>query len=175
MEKRKRENGCGRFVENNKGSSSDRNCSLLAGILETRKKPSGMCKQRIAFIGCSKRKKNFPCTAKELYEGVLFKKSLRYCLEHFDKVYILSAKYGLLCLTDKVTFYDKSLNSMSSFERKKWSVMVKSQIKRKGVKGEFWFFCGKNYCSFFKGQKPFEKMSLGYQLAWFKKHQRGLL
>ena len=73
--------------------------------------------KRIAFIGCSKKKKSSPCIAEKLYQGELFKKSLKYCLqEKFDEIFILSAKYGILSLSDIISPYEKTLNNFSKIE-----------------------------------------------------------
>jgi len=126
--------------------------------------------KRIAFIGCSKRKKISPCQAKDLYQGELFKKSLRYCQqEKFDKIYILSAKYGLVSLSDIIQPYEKTLNTFTEDEKKNWSNKVKQQILEKNISGEFWFFCGSNYHKYFEGEKPLFGLSLGYQLNWFNR------
>jgi len=126
---------------------------------------------RIAFIGCSKNKQNHPCKASDLYRGDLFRKSLQYCIqEQFEEIYILSAKYGLLHIDRIVEPYDLTLNSFSISKRKRWADHVKKQIEREGLSGEFWFFCGSRYHEFFEGVKPFDKMSLGFQLQWLKKN-----
>ena len=52
---------------------------------------------QVAFIGCTKRKKGYPCPAYEMYSmSALFRKAYAYCNDHYDRVYILSAKYGLV-------------------------------------------------------------------------------
>ena len=124
--------------------------------------------KRIAFIGCSKRKKSSPCIAEKLYQGELFKKSLQYCQqEKFDEIYILSAKYGVLSLDEMVSPYEKTLNTFSKSERIEWSDMVKAQLIERKIVGEYYFFCGNNYHEYFVGNKPLLKLSLGFQLQWF--------
>lgn len=52
---------------------------------------------QIALISCSKMKKTYPCPAHELYSASdLFSLSYQYAKKRADKVYILSAKYGLV-------------------------------------------------------------------------------
>ena len=51
----------------------------------------------VALISCSKEKKNYTCPAKELYSAsTLFSLSYKYAKKVADKIYILSALYGLV-------------------------------------------------------------------------------
>jgi len=51
----------------------------------------------LGLISCTKRKKDFPCKASEMYSASdLFRKAYAYCYKNYDNVAILSAKYGLL-------------------------------------------------------------------------------
>ena len=78
--------------------------------------------RRIVLIACSKSKLDRPTPAAEVYQGGLFKLSLRYArsLEP-DAIYILSAKYGLVPLRRKLKPYDKTLNTMSRAEIARWA------------------------------------------------------
>ena len=127
-------------------------------------------RRRIAFIGCSSTKARVPCTAEKLYQGVLFRKSLVYCRqERFDAIYVLSAKYGLVALDDRLEPYDVSLRSFSRSKRLEWAEWVKEQMRRHGIQEkEVWFFCGKLYHEYFAGNKPMEGKSIGRCLAFFK-------
>lgn len=125
---------------------------------------------RIAFIACSKTKKRYPAPARELYQGSLFKKALRYTESEFNQVYILSAKYGLVSLDKVISPYEKTLNNMSVKERKKWAEIVLEQMEEEGLDdpSSHYFFTGSNYCEYFEGHKPLEGLSLGFQLQWFQ-------
>jgi len=124
---------------------------------------------KIAFIGCSKKKRIHKCQAYLMYQGELFISSLLYCRRHqFDSIYILSAKYGILELESIIEPYDISLNNMTEKQRKKWSEKIKIQINEKNIEGEFWFFCGNKYHKYFDGIKPLSKLGIGQQLKWLK-------
>ena len=57
----------------------------------------------IVFLSCVSKKRNYPCEAQDLYTSDLFKKSLQYAKTlNPSKIYILSAKYGVLELTDRI-------------------------------------------------------------------------
>lgn len=126
---------------------------------------------KIAFIACSKTKKGYPTEARKLYQGALFKKALAYTEQHFDQVYILSALYGVVELTQVIKPYERTLDTMPAQERKEWAVKVKTQLKEKGLlKNELWFFTGRKYHEHFEGNKPLEGLScgrFGRQLQWF--------
>lgn len=125
-----------------------------------------MCK-KIAFIGCSKKKRTVSCTAREMYRGSLFQKSLTYCLREGYSVYILSAKYGLLKLDDKIEPYEETLNKMSKQQRLEWANRVREQMGLLGLFENFVFFCGKNYHEHFEGLKAFDGLpGIGYQLQY---------
>ena len=78
----------------------------------------------IAFISCVKSKKIGNYEAKELYISDFFKKSLRYCIINYDKVFILSAKYGLLELNERIETYEMTLNNFSKDKKVVWSKKV---------------------------------------------------
>ena len=129
--------------------------------------------KKIAFISCSKSKAKIPCQAKDLYISDFFKKSLTYCLNNYDEVFILSAKYGLLSIYDYIKPYDLTLNNMSIMDRKKWSYKVFLQIKDKiGIDNDFYFHCGKYYNQFLlsklNGKYPLKGLSIGKQLKFYK-------
>ena len=63
-----------------------------------------------------------------MYISDLFKKSLAYAKKHADKVFILSAKYGLLTLDEIIYPYEKTLNKMSEYEKKRWAYKVFRQF-----------------------------------------------
>lgn len=130
----------------------------------------------IVFISCVKSKQNKQCTAKELYTSDLFKKSLQYAKQLKPrKIYILSAKYGVLELDDIVGPYELTLNKMTEYERKVWAYKVVKQCEQKGV--DFTeravFLCGENYRKYvmqkFKNaEAPLKKLGIGQQLKFYK-------
>ena len=74
---------------------------------------------KIGLISCTKKKKLSPCQAQELYsDSTLFSYVLDYCRKHYDKIYILSAKYGLVELNQKIKPYDLTLKTMKKVNGK---------------------------------------------------------
>ena len=133
----------------------------------------------IVFLACTKRKADRPCQAKDMYQGDLFKKSLRYAQRlNPQKIYILSAKYGLLELDDQIEPYEKTLNSASKQERKQWSYMVYKQLQNKGTdfNEETIFLSGENYRHFLKqlfsnATMPLKGLGIGRQLQYYKQRE----
>lgn len=93
-------------------------------------------KAEYTFIACVKTKRNIACKAKEMYISPLFKMAYQYALKNTvseDRIYILSAKYGLIHNTDMIAPYEKTLNSENVKERKIWSYRVLQEMQRRGI------------------------------------------
>jgi hypothetical protein len=127
---------------------------------------SGSKNSLTIFIACSKTKRTYKTEAKNLYQGALFKKSLKYAQILSNTVFILSAKYGLLSLDEEIEPYEKSLMSMNKSEKLEWGVKVKNQMIKNKLKPPFMFLTGTVYNQFFEGEKPLTGLSLGNQLRW---------
>lgn len=135
----------------------------------------------IVFLSCTKKKRDYKCEAQEMYqESQWFKGGLRYAHSlNPDKVYILSAKYGLLEEEDIIEPYEKTLVSARDNEIRKWSAMVAKQISKKGIdrNQKAVFLCGKNYRKYIKNlfpnnTAPLKHLGIGKQMAFFKEHTK---
>ena len=72
------------------------------------------------FISCVKSKRKTKAKARDMYISPLFRYSLKYALSltSENKIYILSAKYGLLKLDEVIDPYELTLNTMSERRKK---------------------------------------------------------
>jgi hypothetical protein len=129
----------------------------------------------IAFISCVKEKRIGKYKAKDLYTSDFFRKSFGYCSSKYDKVFILSAKYGLLELTDNIENYEMTLNNFSKVEKIEWSVMVCDQMENKiDDSDDLYFYVGNNYrehlLPLLKNNcfVPLKGKGIGEQLQYFK-------
>lgn len=130
----------------------------------------------IVFLSCVKSKMSDPCEAQRMYVSDLFKKSLRYAKYlKARKIYILSAKYGVLELDDKITPYELTLNDMTEREKKAWAFRCVKQLEEKGVdfSEKAIFLCGVNYRKyimrkFCDAEAPCSSLSIGRQLKFYK-------
>jgi hypothetical protein len=84
---------------------------------------------RVALISCTKTKASEARPAGLLYQSALFKKSLLYALSVADRVYILSAKHGVLGIQDVVEPYELSIKQLSAEEKQIWSLRVSARLE----------------------------------------------
>ncbi len=130
--------------------------------------------KKIILISCASKKINKKIKAQDLYISALFQKNLQYAKSlNPDKIFILSAKYGLLKLDKEVEPYDKTLNRMRSCEIKEWANSVLSQLQKVVDlnKDEFVFLVGDNYRKFLlprinNYKIPMLGLGIGKQLKW---------
>ena len=86
---------------------------------------------KIALISCSKMKRDHSCTAAELYSpSHLFSLSYAYAQKVADKVFILSAKYGLVEEEDVISPYNLTLNNFFKTNAKRMGTKSFKTIKR---------------------------------------------
>ena len=128
------------------------------------------------FLACCSKKLNCAGEAQKVYCSDLFKKSLEYAKSIPNaKIYILSAKYGLLELTDIISPYNITLNKMSNSQIEIWANKVLESMKTKNVNfcEKTIFLCGENYrkhlLKYFSNYEiPLQGLGIGKQLAWYK-------
>lgn len=131
---------------------------------------------RIAIVACAKKKQQGCHPARELYTSQLFGSAFAYAKKHYDGVFILSAKHGLITGDKKIDNYDQTLKTMSVDEKKYWSALVVDQIHEITQPGdEIYFFCGKHYRRLLLGQirdrvchVPLQGYGIGEQLKFYK-------
>jgi hypothetical protein len=83
---------------------------------------------RVALVSCSKRKATEARPAAALYQSTLFCKSLAYAQATCDRVFILSAKHGLLASDTIVEPYDLALTDLSRAARGQWDARVAEDL-----------------------------------------------
>lgn len=84
----------------------------------------------IVLISCGKSKRSERCQAQHLYIGDLFQKSLAYARRiGADAIFILSAKHGLLELTQEIAPYEITLNGMPALEAARWADTVLERLR----------------------------------------------
>ena len=82
------------------------------------------------------------------------------------KTYILSAKYGVLELSDVIDPYDLTLSNFSKNEKRDWKKMVLEKAKKKKISFENCaFLTGKNYSLGIDGFYPLDGFKgMGYKI-----------
>ena len=135
---------------------------------------------KVVLISCVSKKLHHKSKAQDLYVSPLFKKNLQYAKSlNPDKIFILSAKYGLLRLNEEIEPYDKTLNKMRSKEIKEWANYVLNQLKKSNdlENDEFIFLAGYNYRKFLLTHIkhyniPMQGLRIGKQLQWLTKRNK---
>jgi cytoplasmic iron level regulating protein YaaA (DUF328/UPF0246 family) len=129
------------------------------------------------LIACVSKKASNRQTAEKLYLSDLFKKELRYAREIIqpDDIFILSAKHGLVKLSEELDPYDLTLNTMLSKERKAWAEKVLADLKREAdfKRDQFVFLAGNKYRQYLlpvlkQYEIPMMGLKIGEQLGWLK-------
>ena len=138
----------------------------------------------IALISCGKDKLSFAAKARYLYTGDLFTKTLKYTetiLKPY-KIFILSAKHGLLKLDKEIEPYDETLKDKRRDEQKEWANNVLHQLgKECDVKNDnFIILAGADYYQDLIKHLPnvdihFKKLKFGQRLQFLKRKLNGQL
>jgi len=134
--------------------------------------------KKIVLLSCVKRKLDVASPAQELYsKSPTFSKALQYSKSlNPDKRYILSAQYHLVEMDEILEPYDKTLNTMSKFEKERWGHIVLKQMKEKGInirEDYFIFLVGREYmdpiAKFIPSKNiemPMKGLSMGERMKW---------
>jgi len=86
--------------------------------------------KKVVLISCVSKKLPYKSKAQDLYISPLFKLNLKYARSlNPDNIFILSAKYGLVDLEEKIEPYDKTLNTMPVEEIKSWANNIIEKLK----------------------------------------------
>ncbi|MBU0923283.1 hypothetical protein KKG81_00245 [bacterium] len=133
--------------------------------------------KKIVLISCVSKKLHHKSKAEDLYISSLFKKGLEYAkLLQPDKIFILSAKYGLVNLKQEIEPYNITLNNMVKEERVIWSKNILSKLKKLTdiENDEFVFLAGKKYIEFLLPKIKHFKIPLKDALQSEPKNRRGI-
>lgn len=85
---------------------------------------------RIALVSCSSRKRDYDCPASELYSAsVGFRLACDYAKTVADRVYILSAKHGLVPDDTVLSPYNECLLDRGTCERRQWAEGILAELR----------------------------------------------
>lgn len=137
----------------------------------------------IALIACCKSKdwSLEPKTPDKLYTGQLFQAQLAYARQRLpdEQIYILSAKYGLVGLSQPIHPYEQTLNGMDSAERFAWAWEVDASLRYHCSEAKtVWMMAGKKYQEYLAerlGKRDIEILrphpaayGYGQQVSWYQ-------
>lgn len=138
---------------------------------------------RVGIVGCASRKKMVRSKAGELYLGRLFEGSMTYAREACDRVFIVSAKHGLVDPEQELDPYDERLPPEGSCEKEEWVKLVIDQVWNcfppdMLADSSFVVLAGKAYAEPFlelasgglieEVVEPLEGLGVGRRYAWLK-------
>jgi hypothetical protein len=137
--------------------------------------------ENIALISCVSKKCLYKTEAKNMYTSPLFVKSLKYANDILkpNKIFILSAKYGLLNINEKIEPYNETLNDKKQKEKRKWANDVMNQLMKECDlnNDRFIFLERKNYyekliLSLPNNEILMENLQIGKKLQWLKEKKK---
>ena len=151
-------------------SSKRRETPVAAKRIDT----DGGPRKGIVLLSCVKSKRNYQCKAGDMYTSALFQKMMAYAQSlNPKKIFILSAKYGLLNPDDMIDPYERTLKNMKADERQKWAQDVLSKLGQSCdfESDKFIFLAGLPYREYLVSHLmhynvPMEGLSFGRQLQW---------
>lgn len=132
--------------------------------------------RRIVLISCVSRKLDHAAKARELYTSTWFKLAMAYAQTlKPDRVFVLSARHGLLDLEQRVEPYNESLKTFRRDQVLRWASRTIEQLRSKIdlKRDEVIFLAGERYRRFLmpsikKAKAPLERMAIGKQLQYMK-------
>jgi len=130
----------------------------------------------IVLISCASKKLSRPAKARDIYASSLFKLNLKFAESlRPDKVFILSAKHGLLELEKVIEPYNTTLNNLGLKELKAWAETVLQQLAQAAdlKNDKFVILAGEKYRkhllpSMKNFEIPLEGLGIGKQLKFLK-------
>jgi hypothetical protein len=130
----------------------------------------------IVIVGCTSKKKSYPCVASEMYsESVLFVKTIKYVESYYSEGYlILSAKYGILKPTDIIEPYNFSMKDATRCSREYANVIASIKSELAGY-DKIIALCGRDYIKMIRIAlpetcivEPLKGMGIGTRLHFLK-------
>ena len=129
----------------------------------------------IVVLSCGDRKAGSPRPAYLLYTGTAFISNLTWArsVMPLSRIYILSAKHGLIPSSQEIAPYDLKMGSRGSAS----SDMIKAQALILGVsKASICFIGGQSYYetlrhAFDRVEHPTKGLTMGYRAQWMKRNR----
>lgn len=128
------------------------------------------------LISCVSQKLDIRAPAASLYTSPLFRFNMAYARRlRPDRIFILSAKYGVLEPGDMVEPYEQTLSTMSATHRRAWAAGVLHSLNMRTdlTRDAFIILAGARYrehlmAHLVHARVPMEGMAIGRQLQFLK-------
>ena len=123
----------------------------------------------IGFVSCVSQKRDRPCAAQDMYISPLFKKSRHLIELRTSRLFILSAKYGLLVPTQVIEPYEVTLKNMKRQQIDDWAALVRHQVQAIAYDHDLVVLAGSLYLRAFEGVSnkvitPLGRLPIGKRL-----------
>jgi len=131
---------------------------------------------KVVLLSCVSKKLPHKAKARDLYISPLFRLGLKYAESlHPDRIFILSAEYGLVSLDKEIEPYNRTLNTMPDAEVLAWAGKVLLQLRNSTDlnNDEFVFLAGEKYRRHLlphiaRYSIPLKGLGIGRQLKYLK-------
>lgn len=132
----------------------------------------------IGLLATARKKKHHPAPVTEFYNSPLFRKSVQYANEHYERLYFYNAKDGLLLPDQIMAPYDVSIKTFTLSEKKQWAHTVISALNEHESSEDCKIFLhgGYVYRKYLQPELksygytftvPLQGLGIGEQLAWY--------
>jgi hypothetical protein len=133
-------------------------------------------RKKVVLISCVKSKLNVPAKARDLYTSDLFRSALQYAYYlKADKIFVLSAKYGLVELDQVIAPYEMTLNNMGEPQKAWAGAVIRALSKKTDLQSDlFIILAGEKYRKYLlpsikQYEIPLEGLTFGQQLHELKR------
>ena len=131
--------------------------------------------KKVGLISCASKKHDEPMTVERLYsKSPHFRYATEFCKRNYNAVYAISAKHGLIALSQVIEPYDISLANIQHAEFKEWIDHVSNQIRETIPSDwELYFHAGKRFRTLiphldeYKCHVPMKGIGIGLHLHFF--------
>lgn len=136
---------------------------------------------KIGLLATARKKSTKPAPVIEFYNSPLFRKSVQYARQNYERLYFYNAKDGLLLPERVMEPYDVSIKSFPLDKKKQWAHSVIDELQGYESPRECMIFLhgGFVYRKFlqpeledygFEFTVPLQGLGIGKQLSWYDEH-----
>lgn len=137
--------------------------------------------KKIGLLATARKKHSYSAAVTEFYASPLFKKSVRYAMQSYHRIYFYNAKDGLLLPWQIMEPYDVSIKTFSISEKREWAHSVLKKLNARELPEQVIIYLhgGLVYRKFLEPElnlfgysfkTPLKGLGIGKQLAWYDKH-----
>lgn len=138
-------------------------------------------KANVGLLATARKKSRHPAPVIEFYNSPLFRKSVQYARQHYDRLYFYNAKDGLLLPKTMMAPYDVSIKNFTVKEKRSWAHTVIRELQNhEDPQGcEIFLHGGYVYRKFLQPELesynyhytvPLQGLGIGQQLTWYDNH-----